>query len=90
MVEVRQYPVSQPDLAGLQKIMTEVLPSTPGRPVDVAALVPVTTNFKLAKDRETKPHVEYTVEEIEIRAKVLTPTLKSILDFHPISHPELP
>jgi len=70
--------------------MTELLTYTPGPPVNAANLIAVVTDFHIEQDRNTEAHTGYTVEELDFRAKAMTPTLREILDFHPTSHPELP
>jgi hypothetical protein len=47
-------------------------------------------NNKLAEHNcESAPASLYTIEEIHVRAEMMTPLLKGILDFHPPVHVEI-
>jgi hypothetical protein len=47
-------------------------------------------NNKLPEhNHESAPASLYTIEEIHIRAEMMTPLLKEILDFHPPVHVEI-
>lgn len=70
--------------------MNEMLTYTLLLPVKIAKPGVSIIVRTLEPDKKTETHKDCTIEEIQLRADTITQTLKSILDFHPLSYPNKP
>ena len=69
--------------------MNEVLTYTPKTPVEAANPGMAVAHIALEWHGDSVAHAAYSIEQIHLRADTITQTLKSILDFHPMLHPEV-